>query len=121
MPTLSDAFALGKPRERLLEHRPVVDAGNQHDLDVELDPRIEQLVEPLERPVFSGADELLANRRVDRVQRHVERREVLLGDALDVLVGEVGERDEVALEEGQAVVVVAQVERAAEPLWAAAS
>ncbi len=41
---------------------------------------------------------------------------MLLGDALDVGVGEVGERDEVALQERQPVVVVAQVERAPQPL-----
>ena len=79
-------------------------------------PASEQGVEPLQRAILARTDQLLTNLRVDRVQRHVERREVLLGDPVDVGVAEVRERDEVALEEGQAVVIVAQVERAAKPL-----
>ena len=50
------------------------------------------------------------------MQRHVERRQALLGDAADVSVGQVGEGDEVPLEKRQPVVVVSQVQRFAHAL-----
>ena len=50
------------------------------------------------------------------MDRHVHRAHVALDDVLHVLVGEVRERDEVALQKAQAVVVVANVERGAAAL-----
>ena len=50
------------------------------------------------------------------MDRHVHRAHVALDDVLHVLVGEVRERDEVALQKAQAVVVVANIERGAAAL-----
>ena len=44
------------------------------------------------------------------MHRDVDRRNVHLNDAVDVLVAEVGHGDEIAVEEGQAAVVVLEVE-----------
>ncbi len=83
-PDALDALALGQPSQRLLEHVAVVDARDEHDLDVQVDAGIEQLVEARERAVVAGADERAPHLLVHRVQGHVERRQPLLGDARDV-------------------------------------
>src|SRR4051794_30717702 len=49
-----------------------------------------------------------------RMDRDVERRQAILEDSRDVAVLHVGERREVAVREGQPVVVVANVERLAQ-------
>ena len=69
--------------------------------------------EPLEdvyAALGMGAYELAPHLRGDGVDRDVHGLEAAGNDALHVLVGHVGERDEVALEEGEAVVVVAKRE-----------
>ena len=50
------------------------------------------------------------------VDRHVHGAHVALDDVLHVLVGEVRERDKVALQKAQAVVVIANIERGAAAL-----
>ncbi len=105
-------FVVGKQmRERVVENRAVVCAGYQHDLRVDGDARVEQLHEHLTAARGVAPDERTAHVLIPRVDRDVQRREVLLDDAVDVLVGEVRERDEVPLQKREAVVVVAEVER----------
>ena len=50
------------------------------------------------------------------VDRHVHRTHVAIDNVLHILVGEVRERDEVALQKAQAVVIIADVERGAAAL-----
>ncbi len=54
MPTLSTPSRSASQVSDSLEHGAVVDAGHQHDLDVEVDSGVEQLVEALERTVLAA-------------------------------------------------------------------
>jgi hypothetical protein len=51
------------------------------------------------------------------VNRHVERRQSVLQNPLDVLVLHVGERREVSIREGETIIVVTDIERLAETGW----
>ena len=83
--------------ERVLEHLPVVDAGNQHDLHVCLDPARQEFVEHLQcRVLDRRTDEPCTYGRVHGMDRHMERRQALGEDAFDVGIVHVGQRDEVA-------------------------
>ncbi len=66
-----------------------------------------------------GAHERDASLVVPGVQRHVQRREAQPHDAVDVARREVGEGDERAVQEGQPVVVVLDVEAGAQARRAA--
>ena len=99
--------------ERTHELIAVVLVGAQHDLGVDLNSAFENLLEGVEAALGVLAHEAGAHVGAHCVQRHVERRQGVRDDTLDVVIGEVRERDEVALEKGQAVVVVAHVECAA--------
>ena len=98
------------PVERRDELVAVVDARAQHDLRMDLDATREQTLEHLDAARGTRADQRASNLGRDRVDGDVHRREAAGDDALGLLVGDVGERHEVALEEGEAVVVVAQGE-----------
>src|SRR5512144_1535153 len=52
-----------------------------------------------------------ANAQVGGVNRDVQRREELIGDALPVMIGKIGQRDEVAVQKRVTVVVVFDVQR----------
>ena len=98
------------PAQGADELQAVVDARADHQLGVQLDASIQQALGHLQAAVCVAAHELAAHLGRHRVQAQVKRAQVLAHDAVDVLFGHVGERDEVALHEAQAVVVVAQGE-----------
>jgi hypothetical protein len=88
------------------------------DLPVHLDAGVEQKPQPSQADCSPPVPEHPRPQlRVGRVDRDVEGRETLLHDALEVGLGEPGERREVAVEEGEPVVVVLQVKAPAHPLW----
>ena len=97
----------------LVEHRAVVDAGDGDDLGVDLhaDP-----AQPLQvgQDIGRVAQDARPHGRVGGVDRDVERAQALLLDAPPVVLAQVGERDEVAEQERVAVVVILDVERAAQ-------
>ena len=61
------------------------------------------------------AEQAMAQRGIGRVHGDVERRQPLLDDPLEVRVVEVGQRDVVAVQEREPVVVVLDVEALAHP------
>ena len=98
--------------DRAVERVAVVDAGAEHDLRVRLDAeRAEpaQLLADIGRGLV--AEQIAPQLGLRRMHRDVDRREPLLFEPLPVVLGEVRERDEVAVEEAQPVVVVFHVER----------
>ena len=106
--------------QRVVEHGAVVDAGAHDDLAVHLDAVVEQGPQPAQAggapPV---AQHVGAHVGVGGVDAHVQRRQALGDDPLEVGLGEAGERGEVPVEERQPVVVVLQVEARPQALAAA--
>ena len=83
---------------------------------MDLDAGCNKALERLESARGVLAHEAAPHIGRDGVQRYVHGAQLAGDDAVDVLIGEVGERDEVALQKTQAVVVVADVERGAHVL-----
>jgi len=65
------SLALSKPGERLFKPEPIVDSRHQHDLHVEVDATLDELVEARESRVVLRADEHAPDLGRDSVQRHV--------------------------------------------------
>ena len=102
----------GEIGNRPVERRAVVDARTQHHLRIRLDADVRQPAQLL-ADVGRGliAEQVAPQFRLRRVHGDVNRRESLLRESLPVRVGEIGERDEVAVKEAQAIVVVLDVQR----------
>ena len=75
----------------------IVDAGTQDDLGVDLDTRIEKTLEHLDAARGVATYELTAAIGVDCVEAHVHGGQHLVDGVVNLMVGHVGERDEVAL------------------------
>jgi hypothetical protein len=102
--------------QRVVEDGTVVDAGTHDDLPVDLDAVVEQGPQPAQaRGPAPVAQQVGAHGGVGGVDAHVERRQALGDDPLEVGLGEAGEGREVAVEERQAEVVVLQVEARPQP------
>ncbi len=100
---------------RPLEHVAVVDPGAQHDLAVHLDAVIQQRPEPAQaHPATRVLQHPRPNLGVGGVDADVQRRQALGDDALQVGLGEARQGGEVPVEEAQAVVVVLEVQAAAQ-------
>ena len=94
----------------------VVHAGAQHDLRVNLDAGCHDGLEHVQAALGVAAHHTAADIGAHGVDRHVHRTHVAVDDVLHVLVGKVRERDKVALQKAQAIVVVADIERGATAL-----
>ena len=96
----------------------VVHAGAEHDLRVRLNSHRRQTAQ-LFADVGSAAvaQHSPAQLELGRVDRDVQWAEPLLLEPLPVVLAEVGQRDEVAVQEGEPIVVVLQIERAAQSFW----
>ena len=106
--------------QRVVEHRAVVDARAHHDLAVHLDAVVEQGPQPAQaRRRRAGSQHPGAHLGVGGVDADVQRRQALGDHPLEVGLGEAGERGEVPVEEAQPVVVVLEVQAAAQALAAA--
>ena len=93
--------------DRAFELRAVVETGTEHDLRVVIGAGRLEIVELLRNLRRAGvAQHLRAQFRIHALHRDEERRQVELLDAPEVVRPHVRHRDEVAVEEGQAVVVV---------------
>ena len=103
--------------DRLLEDLAVVEPGHDHHLAVKLDSARRQPRE-LAHDIrhLRVVEQNLSRLERRRVHGDVEGRQPVLEDARDVLVLHVRQRREVAVGEGEPVVVVANVQRRAEPL-----
>ena len=114
----------GEPRvavehaeQRVVERVAVVDARAHDHLAVHLDPAVEQRRQPAQaRCAPTVPEQPGAQLGIGGVDAHVERTELLGEHTLEVGLGEPGERGEVPVEKGEAVVVVLQVQAAAHPL-----
>jgi hypothetical protein len=103
--------------EGFLEDLGVVEARHDDHLGVELDPargEARQLVEDVRDARIVEQNLPCFPRR--GVDRDVQGRKAVLEDPRDVALLHVGERREVAVGEGEAVVVVADVQRLPQPL-----
>ena len=89
----------------------VIHAGAQHDLRVNLDAGGHDGFEYVHSSLGVAAHHTTADVGAHGMDRHVHGAHVAGDDVLHVLVGEVRERDKVALQKAQAVVVVANIER----------
>ena len=97
----------------VLERGAVVDPGADDDLTVHLDAPVEQHLEPAQAGRALGvAQHLRPQLGVRGVDGDEQWAEALGQDAFRVELGEPGERREVAVEEGQPVVVVLEVQAA---------
>ena len=101
-----------------VQHLGVVQARADDHLAVDLDAVVEQAAQPPQaHGAAAVAEHAGAHDRVGSVYRDIERREPLLEHPLEVGLGETGQCREVAVEEREPVVVVLQVQAAAQPLW----
>ncbi len=102
--------------DRALEVPAVVPVGAQHDLGVHPDPGSGESFHPRQDlgTVSRAAEERVAERRIGRMYRDVERRQPLRLDALEGRLVQVGQRDVVAVQERQPEVVVLDVEALAQ-------
>ena len=98
--------------DRLAEILPVVQARRDHQLRVNFDVVFGQPAQLLHDVGRGGiAQARSANAQIGGVHRDIQRREELIGDALPIVIGEIGQRDEVAVQKRVAVVVVFDVQR----------
>ena len=111
-----DLLVLLAKAQGLFQLLAVVHAGAQYDLRVNLDAGGHDGLEHIHAALGVAAHHTTADVGAYGMDRHVHRAHVALDDVLHVLVGEVRERDEVALQKAQAVVVVANIERGAAAL-----
>ena len=95
----------------LLQLLAIVHAGAQNDLRVNFDAGGHDGLEHVHATLGVAAHHAAADVRAHGVDRHVHGAHVAVDDVLHVLVGEICERDKVALQKAQAVVVVADIER----------
>ena len=98
------------PRERAHELCSVVHAGDDDDLDVHFETRIEDGLEHLHAPCRVLSHEALAYVRAHRMQGDMQGREMAFDDAGKLVVIHVGQGHEVTLEKREAIVVIAQVQ-----------
>ena len=108
-----DLLVLLAKAQGLFQLLAVVHAGAQHDLRVNLDAGGHDGLEHIHAALGVAAHHASADIGAHGVDRHVHGAHVVGDDVLHVLVGEVRERDEVALQKAQAIVIVADVERGA--------
>ena len=94
----------------------VVHAGTQYDLRVNLDAGGHDGLEHVHAALGVAAHHAAADIGAHGVDRHVHGAHIALNDVLNIFVGEVRERDKVALQKAQAVVVIADIERGATAL-----
>ena len=94
----------------------VVHAGTQHDLRVDLDAGGHDGLEHVHAALGVAAHHAATDVGAHGVDRHIHGAHVAFDDVLHVVVGEVGQRDKVALQKAQAVVVIADIERGAAAL-----
>ena len=106
-----DLLVLLAKAQGLFQLLAVVHAGAQHNLRVDLDAGGHDGLEYVHAALGVAAHHTTADVGAHGMDRHVHRAHVALDDVLHVLVGEVRERDEVALQKAQAVVVIANIER----------
>ena len=111
-----DLLVLLAKAQGLFQLLAVVHAGAQHDLRVNLDAGGHDGLEYVHAALGVAAHHTTADVGAHGMDRHVHGAHVALDDVLHVLVGEVRERDEVALQKAQAIVIVADVERGAATL-----
>ena len=105
-----------KIRQRLVEIVAVVPCRAEHDLTVHGNARLRHAPEMPQRIArFFVAEHLVAQQRVGRLHRNVDGH-MHFDDAVNVLVGEVRQRDIAALQKGKARVVVLEVDRFAHAL-----
>jgi hypothetical protein len=107
--------AVEHPGQRVVEHGAVVEARAHHHLAVDRHAVVEQRPQPAQAggapPV---AQHLGPHPGVGGVDAHVQRAEPLAHHPLEVGLGEAGEGGEVPVEERQPVVVVLEVQAAAQ-------
>ena len=111
-----DLLVLLAKAQGLFQLFAVVHAGAQHDLRVNLYAGGHDGLEHVHAALGVAAHHAAADVGAHGVDRYVHGAHVALDDVLHVLVGEVCERDKVALQKAQAVVIIADVERGAPAL-----
>ena len=94
------------PGQSALKLRTVIDARHEDYLGIELDPCVEQALKRLNAPRSMTADQSCADVSGHSVKGYTERRNALLDDAIDILIGQVRQRDEIALQKTQAIIVI---------------
>ena len=111
-----DLLVLLAKAQGLFQLLAVVHAGAQHDLCVNFDAGGHDGLEYVHAALGVAAHHTTADVGAHGVDRHVHGAHVALDDVLNILVGEVRERDKVALQKAQAVVVIANIKRGAAAL-----
>ena len=106
-----DLLVLLAKAQGLFQLLAVVHAGAQHDLRMNLYAGGHDGLEHIHAALGVAAHHTAADVGAYGVDRHVHGAHVALDDVLNIFVGEVRERDKVALQKAQAVVVIANIER----------
>ncbi len=115
MPRSATPGSGGRPLHGLGQHRAVVPARAEDDLQVQLEAGRREPLQSGSRAGRGPSHQADAGLVVPGVQRHVQRREAQLLDAREVGLVEVRERREVAVQKGEPVVVVLHGEAGAQP------
>ena len=111
-----DLLVLLAKAQGLFQLLAVIHAGAQHNLRVNLDAGGHDGLEYVHAALGVAAHHASADVGAHGMDRHIHGTHVALDDVLHVLVGEVRERDKVALQKAQTVVVIANIERGAAAL-----
>ena len=93
-----DLLVLLAKAQGLFQLLAVVHAGTQHNLGVDLDAGCHDGLEHVHAALGVAAHHAAADVGAHGVDRHVHGAHVALDDVLHIFVGEVGQRDEVALQ-----------------------
>ena len=103
--------AIQNAEQRIGENVAVVNTGTDHDLSVDVDSSIEQHAQPPQahRTPFV-AQQFGAHQRIGRMDTYVQRRQPFVDDPFDIAFGAPGQRREVAVQEGQTIVVILEVQ-----------
>ena len=102
--------------KRLVEIVAVIPCRTQHDLAVHRNACFAHLPEIFQRLArFFIAEHFAAELRIGRLHRDIDRH-MHFDDALDIMVGQVGQRDIAALQKGKARIVVLEIDRVAHSL-----
>lgn len=97
--------------ERLVEHISIVEPRTDNYLAMHLDTSVEKGSQPSQaRCATSIPQQVLTNRRVGRMNRHVQWAELLCDGALKVGLCEARQRGVVAIQERQPIVVVLEIQ-----------
>ena len=105
------------PIKRFIKLFTVIDIGTQNNLAVNLNASVHEFLKHFNAPSSTSTNQIAAHVRRNCMQRDVHGFKFVRNDALNILIGEVGKRNKIALQEAQAIIVISNGKRRAHVFW----